>query len=224
MRSIVFSFNRRRRKVKRQRRGLFPLENISQFLKKYGSAVFFTFVFAGGMLMGSLSAGSADSQMLDRLDFLFTTNLSARLNQSAFSTFSASFASGFVFLFFAFLCGLSPWGMGLLWISPAFKGFGTGLSAGYLFITYGFKGVGFYLLVILGGTFIFSFALIVECIQANNLSLKIARCIFASADNLTPVSSLVRNYLFRSLYILIITAAAALADMLLWTLFSGLFF
>lgn len=223
MRSIVFSFTRRRRRVK-NRRGVVPFDNFSHFFSKYGSAVFFTFMFAGGMLMGSLSAGSADSALLDKLDFLFTTNLSARLSQPAFSTFAASFASGFVFTFYVFLCGLTPWGMGVIWISPAFKGFGTGLSAGYLFVTYGFKGVGFYLLVVLGGTFILSFALIIECIQANRLSFKIARCIFASADNIKPVCLSVRTYLFRCLYILVITAAASVADMLLWTLFSGLFF
>ncbi|MBQ1977144.1 MAG: hypothetical protein II225_00170 [Ruminococcus sp.] len=223
MRSIVFSFTRRRRRHGRQKRD-YSFEGASQFFRKYGSAVFFTFMFAGGMLMGSLSAGSADSLILEKLDFLFTTNLSTRLSQPAFSTFSASFASGFVFTFFVFLCGLSPWGMGVIWISPAFKGFGTGLSAGYLFVTYGFKGVGFYLLVILLGTFILSFALIIECIQASRLSLKIARFVFASGENIKPVSVSVRTYLFRSLYILVITAGSALADMLLWTLFSGLFF
>lgn len=223
MRGIVFSFTRRKRHFHRGR-GATSFDNLPSFFRKYGTVVFFTFMFAGGMLMGSLSAGSADSEMLNKLDFLFTTNLSTRLNQPAFQTFAASFASGFVFILYVFLCGLSPWGISLIWISPAFKGFGTGLSAGYLFMTYGFKGVGFYLLVILLGTFIFSFALIIECMQAQSLSLKIAKLIFASGENVKPVSVYVRNYLFRSLYILVLAAASALADMLLWTMFSGLFF
>ncbi len=223
MRGFVFSFTRRRRRFHRGR-GVKPSDVLPSFFRKYGTVVFFTFVFAGGMLMGSLSAGSADSEMLQKLDFLFTTNLSTRLSQPAFQTFAASFASGFVFILYVFLCGLSPWGVAFIWLSPAFKGFGTGLSAGYLFITYGFKGVGFYLLVVLLGTFIFSFALIIYCMQSQSVSLKIARLIFTAGDNIKPVSVYVRNYLFRSLYILVLTAASALADMLLWTMLSGLFF
>lgn len=223
MRGFVFSLSRRRHRLHTEKR-LRHFENLPNFFGKYGLVAFFTFMFAGGMLMGSLSAGSADSQMLSNLDFLFTTNLSTRLSQPAFQTFAASFASGFVFVLYVFLCGLAPWGFMFIWFSPAFKGFGTGLSAGYLFVTYGFKGVGFYLLVVLCGTFIFSFALIIECMQAQRLSLKLSRIILASTDNVKPVFVYVRNYLFRSLYILVIAAASALADMLLWTMFSGLFF
>lgn len=226
MKGFVFSLSHRRRRSYRvhKKRQSVNLSGLPQFFRRYGTVVFFTFMFASGMLMGSLSAAGAEREVLNKLDFLFTTNLSERLNQPAFSTFAASFASGFIFLLYVFLCGLSPWGGALVWVSPAFKGFGTGLSAGYLFITYGFKGVGFYLLVVLGGTFLFSFGLIIECIQAQHLSVKIAKYIFAYKENVQPVTTAVRNYMFRSLYILVLTAVAALADMLLWTVFSGLFF
>lgn len=223
MRGFVFSFSRRRRRSSAGNK-VSRLSDLPRFIRKYSTVILFTFMFAGGMLLGSLSARSADAEILNKLDFLFTTNLSARLQQPVFATFAASFASNFIFLFYVFLCGLAPWGMIVIFISPAFKGFGTGLSAGYLFITYGFKGVGFYLLVILGGTFIFSFALILECIQAHSLSCRIAKTVFSSGESVSSVSVYVRSYLFRSLYLLIVTAAAALADMLLWTAFSGLFF
>lgn len=222
MRGFVLHIKRRHRLP--ARRVDFRVTHLTRQIRRYSVAIFFTFMFAGGMLLGTLSAKSADETILTRLDFLFTTNLSSRLEQSVISTFSASLASNFVFLIFVFLCGLAPWGMGLVFVAPAFKGFGTGLSAGYLFITYGFKGVGFYLLVILGGTFLFSFALIIECIQAHLLSVKIAKCVFTSKIDDSPVSTLVRAYLYRSLYVLILTTGAALLDMLLWTAFSGMFF
>lgn len=222
MRGFVLNLKRRRRI------GIetfnFKFSDLLRGIRRNSVAVFFTFVFASGMLMGSLSAKGADESMLTKLDFLFTTNLSSRLEQTFFSTFSASFASNFIFLFFVFLCGLAPWGMIVVFIAPIFKGFGTGLSAGYLFITYGFKGVGFYLLIVLGGTFLFSFTLVIECIQAQLLSLRIARSVFASKDAEAPLSCFVRTYLFRSLYALLLTTASALLDMILWTSFSGMFF
>lgn len=222
MRGIVFSLPRR---VKKQR--VYNKRSVTQMsvaVKRYGTAIFFTFVYACGLLMGSLYAKNAPASLLEDLNFLFTTNLSARMEQPVFATFATSFASNFLFLVVVFLCGLAPWGMVAAFLSPAFKGFGVGISAGYLFVTYGFRGVGFYLLVILTGTFIFSFALILECIQAHYLSCKLARFVFTSAENVQPVSVYVRSFLLRSLYMLILTAVAALADMLLWTAFSGLFF
>lgn len=219
-----FVLHLKRRHNLPSRRASCKITGFSNQIRRYSVAVFFAFVFAGGMLMGTLSAKSADESTLTRLDFLFATNLSSRLEQSVISTFSASFASDFLFLLFVFLCGLAPWGICFVFIAPAFKGFGTGLSAGYLFITHGFKGVGFYLLVILGGTFLFSFALIIQCIQAHLLSAKIAKCVFTSKNPDISVNLLVKTYLYRSFCALVMTTGAALLDMLLWTAFSGLFF
>ncbi len=222
MRGFVFSFTPRRRRLSFLKNKDIP--DLPKFMHRYSTVIFYTFMFAVGMLLGSLSATKADATLLDKLDFLFTTNLSARLGQPVFSTFAASFASDFIFMIFVFLCGLAPWGMVAIPVAPAFKGFGTGLSAGYLFITYGFKGVGFYLLIMLGGTFIFTFALIIECIQAHSFSCTVAGVVFFSKSNSVSVSAHLRTYLVRSVYLLILTAAAALTDMMLWTAFSGLFF
>lgn len=222
MRGFVFTLKPVRRKA--QRNFIRGFSDVSSVLRRYGTVIYFTFIFALGTLAGSIYAGRAGESFLQKLDFLFTTNLEERLNQPIFSTFSASFASDFIFLLFVFLCALAPWGALVLFIAPAFKGFGTGLSAGYLFITYGFKGIGFYLLVILGGTFLFSFALIIQCVQSHFLSCKIAKSVFKGADSEYPLPFFLRNFLFRSLYSLVLTAAAAILDMLLWTAFSGMFF
>lgn len=222
MRGIVFTLTKRSRTSQTGNK-----RNYSAFpalMRRYGTAVAFTFMYACGLLMGSISARNADDSLLDGLGFLFTTNLSVRMGQPAFSTFATSFASNFLFLIFVFLCGLAPWGMVAVYAAPTFKGFGVGLSAGYLFVTYGFKGVGFYLLVILTGTFVSSFALVLECIQAHYLSCRIAKTVFTVGENIQPVSAYVHSFLLRSLYALVLSAVASLADTLLWTGFSGLFF
>lgn len=221
MKGFVFSFTRRKKKPRSS--GVRHFTDLRGFFKRYGAGIFYTVVFTLGLLFGTVIAGRADSSLLKGLDFLFTTNLEARLNQPMYMTFVSSFASDFLFLLFVFLCGISTWSMALSWVAPAFKGFGTGLSAGYLFITFGFRGVGFYLLVILLGTFLFSFALIIECVSAHYMSMRIAKRVFSSSDN-APVLVFVKSYLLQSLYMLLITAVSALVDMLFWSLFSGLFF
>ncbi len=223
MKGLVFTLRPRNRYLTKEKEHR-SFKSLLILFRRYGSTVYFTSLFAIGMFAGSISARNAGAELLNNLDFLFTTNLESRLAQPVFSTFSASFASGFIFLLYIFLCGLAPWGMVLTPVAALFKGFGTGLSAGYLIITYGFKGVGFYLLVILGGTFISSFALVIESIQAHYFSCKMFRLIFSGDDGVLAVRGLVRKYLFRSLYMLILTACGSLVDMMLWRGFSGLFF
>ena len=192
-------------------------------LRRNGYVLMLTFFFAAGLLFGSLYAKEASGDFLTRVDFLFTTNLESRLNQPVFSTFAASFASDFVFLVFVFLCGFAPWGMVVVPFAPAFKGFGTGLSAGYLFITYGFKGAAFYFLVVLGGTFVFTFALIMECVQAQKLSACTLK-LMISAESSCNIRTQVRTFLYRSLYLLLLTCGSALVDMFLWSTLAKLFF
>lgn len=93
------------------------------------------------------------------LIFVFT-NLDARLSQNVINTFCACFASDFIFLFAVFLLGLTPWGIPVLPFIVFLKGFGTGITAGYLFSVHSLKGIVFYLFVLLPGTFLFCLALI----------------------------------------------------------------
>ena len=157
MKSIVFSF--KKRYLFRRSKGISP-SDVRFFIRRYSVVLIFVSAFLTGLVFGSIYASKADKQMLDSLDFLFTTNLDARLGQNAVSTFCACFASDFIFLTVVFLLGLAPWGIPFLPFVSAFKGFGTGLTAAYLIITYSLKGAGFYLLVVLPGTFLFCLALV----------------------------------------------------------------
>ncbi|MGN0453130.1 MAG: hypothetical protein ACI4GZ_04940 [Ruminococcus sp.] len=222
MKGFVFTLSPRKRG--RSRKNIRSFSDVSGFLKRYGAVILFTLMFAVGMVMGSVSATGADASILHSLDFLFNTNLEARLSQPMYLTFVSSFASNFIFLLFVFMCGLSCWGMAVSAVAPLLKGFGTGLCAGYLFITYGFKGVGFYLLAMLLGTFLFTFSLIIECAEAYSLSCKIAVRLFSKKQGIELINVYIRSFLLHSLYMLLLAFGASFTDMLLWKAFSGLFF
>ena len=194
------------------------------FLKKHLSTILFTLVFAAGVVWGAVVSVKSDEAFLLDMDFLFTTNLSSRLSMGMLSSFGAHFASNFIFIFAATLCGLSPWGMGVLPFVLAFKGFGTGLSAAYLISHYGLKGLGFYIVVVLPGAFIFSLALTFMCSESSFMSVRIARCIFLKSENPVPLWLRVKKYLFRCIYFLFVSAIGALCDMFFWSFVSTLFF
>ncbi len=183
----------------------------------------FTFLLFLGLVFGSFYASNADADFLESLDFLFSTNLDSRLSQGMAEIFCACFASDFLFLSTVFLLGLAPWGIPFMALVTAFKGFGTGLTAGYLFITYSLSGAGFYLLVLLPGTFTFCLALVVLLSSAFSFS---KQTFLTLLSRTAPQNSMRRDltvYSSRAVSALIMTFFSALLDAVLWTLFSGTF-
>ena len=98
------------------RTGRFSLttQDIKYYIKRYGIHILFISMLIVGLACGTVYAMSADKEMLASLDFLFFTNLDARLSQNVINTFCACFASDFIFLFSVFLLGLTPWGIPVL--------------------------------------------------------------------------------------------------------------
>ncbi len=219
MKGVILSLPARN-KSRRVHRGF----SFDVFIKRYLCTIIFTLFFTSGLVWGVVVSVKADESFLLDMDFLFTTNLQSRLSLGMLSSFAAHFASNFIFVAAALLCGLAPWGVGVLPFVLAFKGFGTGLSAAYLISTYGLKGLGFYITVVLPGAFIFSVALLFMCSECSTMSLRIARLIFFKYEDSVPVFLSVKKYFFRCAYFLFISAIGAVCDMLFWSFVSGLFF
>ncbi len=222
MKGIVFSFKKHELSKSGYSKRL-TLSGIFYLFKRYGIRIMFISVFLIGLTAGSFYADNSDKAMLNSLDFLFTTNLDVRLAQNAVGTFCACFASDFIFIFSVFLLGLAPWGIPVMPFVIMFKGFGTGLTAGYLFITYSLKGVGFYLIVLLPGTFLFCLALVVLSSAAFISSKRMFFNVISSSVPKSPLRYSIIDFCSRSISALIMTFCSALLDAVLWTLFAGIF-
>lgn len=194
------------------------------YLKRYGVLIFLGLALVIGMVFGAVSAGQADEQMLKNLDFLFITNFKQRLEQSLFLTFAASLSSYFIFFLAQFLLGFAAWGTVLLPVATFFKGFGTGLCAGYLCGAYGLEGVGFYLLLMLPGAFLSSVAMLLQGKEAFYFSKSLLYMLLPDrikSKQANPPQF--TKYLLTGSYILILTAVSAGVDVLLSMCFSGVF-
>ncbi len=217
MKGIVFSFNRNS-SSKNVR-----LPQLGSLIKGYSTTLAFVGILLAGLVFGAFYARSADSSFLKNIDLIFMTNLDARLEQGALGTFCACFASDFMFLLLVYLFGLTLWGIPFAGLTVLFKGFGTGLTAGYLCMTYALSGVGFYLLVLLPGTFFF-------CVFLAKFSASAFECsksiLAATLKKDLSVYSPRRDAIALSskfLTALISTFLASLLDTTLWTLFAGTF-
>lgn len=221
MKSLVFSF----KKAKSVRRGIrrITLSDLQYFFRRYGLRVMFTSVLLVGLVAGSICAQNSGENLLKSLDFLFTTNLDARLAQNAAGTFCACFASDFIFLFSVLLLGLTPWGVFVMPFVVLFKGFGTGLTAGYLFAIQQLGGVGFYLLVLLPGTFLFCIALVMFSTNSFVFSKDMFVYTFGKYPPKQSMRMRAASYCSHLMASLIMTFCASLLDTALWTLFAGAF-
>lgn len=222
MKGFIFSI---KEKTDLIRTGRFSLttQDIKYYIKRYGIYILFISMLIVGLACGTVYAMSADKEMLASLDFLFFTNLDARLSQNVINTFCACFASDFMFLAVVFLLGLAPWGIPFLPLVSAFKGFGTGLTAAYLMITYSFKGAGFYLLVVLPGTFLFCLALVKLSASAFAISKQMFFSLIGHSHQTNSLKNEVIDFCSRSVSALIMTFCSTLLDTALWCLFSGAF-
>ena len=221
MQGLVFTYRKKRTRRSEKLREKAP--EIKKALAKWGAVMFFSAALAGGLLCGCLTAGGLKPDTLKNLDFFFTTNLPDRLSGGALNAFTASFGSGFLFLLSAFLLGLSLWGAAAMPFVAFFKGYGVGVSAGYLLMTYGLKGLVFYLTALLPGIVVFSMALIYELGSAYHMYLKILKSLFSKACG-SFFKDALREYSRRSLRYLAASLAAALIDTALWACLAGLFF
>lgn len=197
--------------------------DVKYFCKRYLKHIVFVLLLLVGLAVGAAFAGNADEQLINSLDFLFTTNISARLEQDTFGIFSACFASDFIFLILIFLLGLAPWGVPVMPFVILFKGFGTGITAGYLISIHSLAGVGFYLLILLPGTFLFCFALVLLAVNSFVFSVGMFKQIIGRSNQIVSMREPLKRYLSQSMSALIMTFLASIIDAALWVLFSGAF-
>ena len=154
-----------------------------------------------------------DTQLLQRLDFIFQTNFELRCHQGWGAAFVASFASSVLFLTVIFLLGLSLWGGFFAVLVPFFKGYGYGLSVGFLYGAYGWQGIAYNLLVILPGMFFSS---------ACQNSLHMVTGLFR-APMTADWRTLLQRYSRCMMRLLLLVTASAAVDMLCALCFSWLF-
>ncbi len=189
-----------------------------------GNIVFIIFLITlfAGIITGAIGSRFADSELAGRLDIVFLSDFRARSSHSFSEVFVASFASAFIFMTALYLSGLSLWGGLISAVIPFIKGYGYGISVGYLYGVHGFYGILYNILVILPGAFVCS---AVICAAAREAFLNSFRLVsmFRKTAVCDDPRIRMKNYFLSMLWLLFLAAAASVADMLFSLIFSGIF-
>ncbi len=192
-------------------------QDLLSAVKDNRAMVLLALLFLAGMVGGTFYSRSTQLCTLSRLDFLFAGNFKARLTQPLVTVFAASFASAFLFVLVCFLFGLSMWGAFCIPVVPIFRGFGLGLTAGYLYSVYGGKGILFYFAVILPGAFLCCFSILAAALEGICYSRALA------SHRMSQTGEGFRTYMLHFGLALALACASAGLDTLLTAVFGGCF-
>ena len=117
MKGIVFQLRRNLRLPTVRK----PKLSLKEYLQKRGVFLFFLLMFLVGLITGAAYSKHADVDLFDRLDFLFSTNLTERAQMSSFEIFATCFGSDFLLTLIVFLMGMSVWGSGAIPLVTVFN-------------------------------------------------------------------------------------------------------
>lgn len=175
-----------------------------------------------GMISGAITVPTLNIDLLNNLDFIFLTDFSERMQQTNLQVFISSFSA---LSFFALLIELSAFsclGVIIIPIITTFRALGLGITAGYLYLIHGLKGIAFYILILLPGIFISSLGLILFSSEGINFSSKILKNILPKGNEEKLWDSL-KYHLKKVGYSLMILCISSLADVCFMMMFSRFF-
>lgn len=196
--------------------------NYIKMIKRNKMIAFLILFLFAGMVLGTFSVGLAQENTIENLDFLFASNFKIRSEQSLFEIFSISLTSSFIFVICMVLFGLSIWGIVIIPVVPFFRGFGLGLTAGFLYVNYGVKGFLYHLIVLLPGVLISSLAIVLQAKESSIFSARLATKILPK-ENIDRLWERLKLYFLRTGYVFIILVVASFVDMVFTMMFSRYF-
>lgn len=154
---------------------------------------------------------------------MFKENFSAVSENSYLLTFSSSLLSIFIYIIAILLLSLSLWGGMIVPILPLLRGIGVGIAAGCLYLSYGIKGILFYILVLLPGAFLSSIILIIYTKRSMIFTNKLRSKFFpnSSLDKLWPDFRLyIKQTGLTFVYSMIVASMDALLNFFLLRFFN----
>ncbi len=199
------------------------ISSIFQKIKENKMISILVLSFLIGIIIGSISIGCSKLLLFNDIKEMFKENFSAVSENSYLLTFSSSLLSIFIYIIAILLLSLSLWGGMIVPILPLLRGIGVGIAAGCLYLSYGIKGILFYILVLLPGAFLSSIILIIYTKRSMIFTNKLRSKFFpnSSLDKLWPDFRLyIKQTGLTFVYSMIVASMDALLNFFLLRFFN----
>lgn len=177
-------------------------------------------LFLTGMVYGVLMLRGGS---LFELLHSYSVNYLATIRENTlFQNFFSLFSSAFFYLLGAYLLGFSAIGQPFILLLPFFRGLGLGAFMGYFYVTYGLRGIGCCLLVVLPAALVALLALIIGCRESLRLSILLFSG-FRSGKSASLGRNTLKLYHLKFLILIVFALISAILGTVCILLFAGLF-
>ena len=173
-----------------------------------------------GLLLGSKTAAGASSGWQEQLLELLRAQRMNRAGQSVLANALGYFGTDILFMLAAFLLGLCAAGLPLLLLLPVLRGLGMGVLSGWLYMTQGFTGIGYSVLILYPSAIISTLIMLSYCKESMSMSGDMLMMIGGKLDQ---TENTLRQYISRYLGLLVVSIFAALVDAICYSMFAGVF-
>ncbi|MBQ5319413.1 MAG: hypothetical protein J6K17_09985 [Oscillospiraceae bacterium] len=177
--------------------------------------LYFAGIAAGAVLYCFPPDGQAE-----RFGTIAENFVSGRFDKQFAEILVNSFCEPFVMLLICFLMGLSAIAHPVEYLVPVFHALGTGITLAGLYDVYGITGIGMSAVMIIPGTVISAFAVIIAVREALNMSSDVYSASFGKVSAAAKINF--RLYFTKFVILCAMVVAAAFAESVLISLFAGL--
>lgn len=195
---------------------------IVNFSKNYRTIIFLSVLLIIGMVFGAISISAVSMDFIYKIDFLFLNDFKERISSTHLEIFISSILSLSVFSLILEFLTLSFFGAIFIPALIIFKGMGIGMTAGYLYLIYGLKGIAFYILILLPGIFVSSIGIIIFSAESFKFSCKFAKKLLPKSDGRALWSEF-KNYIHKVGCAFVILLFSSLLDVGFMAMFSRFF-
>lgn len=195
---------------------------IINFSKNHKAIIFLSVLLIVGMVFGTVSISTVNMDFIYKVDFLFLNDFNSRVSGTHLEIFTSSLLSLTAFSLLIEFVTLSFFGALLIPILTIFKGLGIGMTAGYLYLIYGLKGIAFYILILLPGIFVSSIGIIIFSAESFKFSCKFAKKLLPKSDS-TVLWSEFKSYIHKIGCAFVILLFSSLLDVGFVAMFARFF-
>lgn len=176
-----------------------------------------------GELVGAFLSRAGEGSIPQEMTFLAQGFFDARSKQTLLATFGASLAGTAGLLLVAFICGFCAIAQPAALFLPLFRGMGIGLTMGYLYSAYGWRGILSGAALILPNAVLSSVVILLACREALRLSSHFFASAFGRGEDAPKGDNraVLRLYGAKFGVLLALAVAAALLDSFCTFLFAG---
>lgn len=173
-----------------------------------------------GILTGTVLYCMPPEGQAERFEAIAENFISGRFDKEFAEILINSFCEPFVMLLLCFLLGLSTVAQPVEYLVPVFHALGTGVTLAGIYDMYGIKGIVMSAVMIIPGTVISAFAVIIAVREALNMSSDI----YSASIGKSPVTAKIDFRLYFTKYVILcaMVVVAAFAESILIFFLSDL--